>query len=103
MMKLMSISAAGILLMFTYFPVDANKAIAANGWAEGDESAVLLLAERDNRKDRRDERGRSDERQDRRDCRQDEGRFGDDKRECKQESRGEGDEAEAEDKEGAEG
>jgi hypothetical protein len=45
----------------------------------------LQLAGRDNRQDRRQERGRSDERQDRRDCRQEEGRVGQDKRECKQE------------------
>jgi hypothetical protein len=58
-----------------------------NVWAV---SLLLLLggtsalADKDNREDRRDERGRSDERQDRRDCRQDEGRVGKDKRECKQ-------------------
>ena len=46
---------------------------------------VLLASGPDDRKDRRDERGRSDERQDRRDCRQDEGRVGKDKRDCKQE------------------
>ena len=39
----------------------------------------------DDRQDRRQERGHSDERQDRRDCRQDEGRVGHDKRDCKQE------------------
>ena len=39
----------------------------------------------DDRQDRRQERGRSDERQDRRDCRQEEGLAGEDKRECKQE------------------
>ncbi len=45
----------------------------------------LLLAASENRQDRRQERGRSDERQDKRDCRQEEGRVGKDKRECKQE------------------
>jgi len=45
----------------------------------------LQLADSDDRQDRRQERGRSDERQDRRDCRQEEGRVGQDKRECKQE------------------
>jgi hypothetical protein len=45
----------------------------------------LLLADNDDRQDRRDERGRSDERQDKRDCRQDEGVVGKDKRDCKQE------------------
>jgi Ni/Co efflux regulator RcnB len=39
----------------------------------------------DDRQDRREERGRSDERQDKRDCRQEEGYTGQDKRECKQE------------------
>ena len=55
-------------------------------------SALLLvgaplsaLADPDDRQDRRQERGRSDERQDRRDCRQEEGLTGEDKRECKQE------------------
>ena len=46
---------------------------------------VSTLADPDDRQDRRQERGRSDERQDRRDCRQEEGRVGQDKRECKQE------------------
>ena len=50
-----------------------------------DTNEYLMLADRDNRSDRRDERGRSDERRDRRDCRQDEGRVGKDKRDCKQE------------------
>ena len=39
----------------------------------------------DDRQDRREERGRSDERQDRRDCRREEGVAGKDKRDCKQE------------------
>ena len=46
---------------------------------------VSSLADPDDRQERRQERGRSDERQDRRDCRQEEGRVGQDKRECKQE------------------
>jgi hypothetical protein len=45
----------------------------------------MLLADGDDRQDRRQERGRSDERQDRRGCRQDEGVAGKDKRDCKQE------------------
>jgi hypothetical protein len=44
-----------------------------------------VYADDDDREDRREERGRSDERQDKRDCRQDEGRVGKDKRDCKQE------------------
>ncbi len=46
---------------------------------------VNAFAGPDDRQDRRQERGRSDERQDRRDCRQEEGLTGEDKRECKQE------------------
>lgn len=46
---------------------------------------AVAVAGPEDRQDRRDERGRSDERQDRRDCRQEEGRIGQDKRECKQE------------------
>ena len=46
---------------------------------------VLLAGGPDDRKDRRAERGRSDERQDKRDCRQEEGVVGKDKRDCKQE------------------
>ena len=61
-MKITSLIAAGVLLAVTQ-----TSAYAGDG------------------KDRRDERGRSDERQDRRDCRQDEGRVGKDKRDCKQE------------------
>ena len=48
-------------------------------------TGVSVLAGDDDRQDRRQERGRSDERHDRRDCRQEEGRVGEDKRECKQE------------------
>ena len=50
-----------------------------------DANGGLLLADNDDRQDRRQERGRSDERQDKRDCRQDEGYVGKDKRDCKQE------------------
>ena len=46
---------------------------------------ILSYADPDDRQDRREERGRSDERQDKRDCRQEEGRVGKDKRDCKQE------------------
>jgi hypothetical protein len=53
--------------------------------ATNDFQPVLIAGGPDDRQDRRQERGRSDERQDRRDCRQEEGRVGDDKRECKQE------------------
>lgn len=46
---------------------------------------VSVIAGPDDRQERREERGRSDERQDRRDCRREEGLTGADKRECKQE------------------
>lgn len=46
---------------------------------------LASLADPDDRQERRQERGHSDERQDRRECRQDEGRVGKDKRDCKQE------------------
>ncbi|MEH6518777.1 MAG: hypothetical protein V7742_19025 [Halioglobus sp.] len=46
---------------------------------------IPAVADPDDRQDRRQERGRSDERQDKRDCRQEEGRVGKDKRDCKQE------------------
>lgn len=42
-------------------------------------------ADPDDREERREERGRSDERQAKRDCRQEEGVVGKDKRDCKQE------------------
>jgi hypothetical protein len=46
---------------------------------------VPAYADPDDRQERREERGRSDERQAKRDCRQEEGVVGEDKRECKQE------------------
>ena len=59
---------------------------AANPFAVTDTSTDFIqLAANDDRQDRRQERGRSDERHDKRDCRQEEGRVGQDKRECKQE------------------
>ena len=61
-----AIIMAGLVLVTTQLPATAYAGV-------------------DDRVDRRQERGRSDERQDRRDCRQEEGRVGHDKRECKQE------------------
>jgi hypothetical protein len=46
---------------------------------------AIAVADPDDRQDRRQERGRSDERQDKRDFRQEEGVVGKDKRDCKQE------------------
>jgi len=63
-MKIFTTIAAALLLTLTNLPATADP---------------------DDRQDRRQERGRSDERQDKRDCRQDEGRVGKDKRDCKQE------------------
>ena len=63
-MKFYAAIAAGMLLAVAQMPV----------YADGDD-----------RQDRRQERGRSDERQDKRDCRQEEGAVGKDKRDCKQE------------------
>ena len=53
--------------------------------ASGADVGYLQLAAAEERQDRRQERGRSDERQDKRDCRQEEGLVGEDKRDCKQE------------------
>ncbi|MEJ6706018.1 MAG: hypothetical protein QNL15_17690 [Pseudomonadales bacterium] len=59
---------------------------AANPFAVTNTNTDFVqLAASDDRQDRRQERGRSDERHDKRDCRQEEGRTGQDKRECKQE------------------
>ena len=58
---------------------EADNGLAELGWSE-----ATLMADRDDRKDKRDERGRADERQEKRDCRQEEGRVGKDKRKCKQ-------------------
>jgi hypothetical protein len=63
-MKWLTAMVAGLMLCGTMIPVQADP---------------------DDRQDRRQERGRSDERQDKRDCRQEEGIVGEDKRECKQE------------------
>jgi len=68
-----------LLLMMVFWQ---SPMAAGAGGAEVD---YLLLAVAEERQDRREERGRSDERQDKRDCRQEEGLVGDDKRDCKQE------------------
>ena len=84
-MKLINVITSGMLLALiqTYSyaagDIDPFSSVTSNN------NGYLLLADRDNRQDRRQERGRSDERQDRRDCRQEEGLAGQDKRECKQE------------------
>ena len=84
-MKLISAMTSGILFALIqtqpYAAGDADLFVGSTS----DTQEYLLLADNDNREDRRDERGRSDERQDKQDCRQDEGVVGKDKRDCKQE------------------
>jgi hypothetical protein len=84
-MKLISAITSGMLLAL----IQAYSYAADNtdpfSSVKSDTNGYLLLAGSDDRQDRRQERGRSDERQDRRDCRQEEGLTGQDKRECKQE------------------
>ena len=84
-MKRISAMTSGILLALTqtqsYAAGDAGLFVGSTSDTQG----YLLLADYDNRDDRRDERGRSDERQDKQDCRQEEGVVGKDKRDCKQE------------------
>ena len=82
-MKHFGAITSGVLLALIQVPLHASDAELFDGWASGPEG-YIQLADNDDRKDRRDERGRSDERDDRRDCRQEEGRVGDEKRDCKQ-------------------
>ena len=86
-MKLINAMTSGILLALIQTQAHAHAADAADPFmgSMSDTQEYLQLADNDNREDRRDERGRSDERQDKRDCRQDEGYVGKDKRDCKQE------------------
>ena len=83
-MKLARIILAGAVCCAMSAPVLAKEtnagAFVVLGWNE-----ATLVVDGDDRKERRDERGRADERRDRRDCRQEEGRVGKDKRDCKQE------------------
>ena len=83
-MKLFSMLTSAILLVLIQVPVHANDADLFDALVS-DKQEYLQLAGSDDRQDRRQERGRSDERHDRRDCKQDEGRVGKDKRDCKQE------------------
>ncbi|MFZ0468045.1 MAG: hypothetical protein WAL92_03915 [Thiogranum sp.] len=76
--------SGALLALFQMHSYAAGDADFFGRWTS-DTREYLQLADRDDRQDRRQERGRSDERQDRRDCRQEEGRVGKDKRECKQE------------------
>ncbi len=85
-MKIYASLLSGLVLALSQVPAQAGDGDAAVfGTGSGGADTHLLLADGDDRQDRRQERGRSDERQDRRDCRQDEGRVGSDKRDCKQE------------------
>jgi hypothetical protein len=83
-MRYLTVITSGILLTFTQIPGNASNADSFDGPAPGT-GKYIRLADNDDREDRRDERGRSDERQDKRDCRQEEGAVGKDKRDCKQE------------------
>ena len=84
-MKLLSVIISGALLALIQTHSQAADDQDLFGRWSSDIQEYIQLADRDNRQDRRQERGRSDERRDRRDCRQEEGRVGKDKRECKQE------------------
>ena len=84
-MKRLNVVATGFLFALIQTPASATTNDALFGGAVSDSSEFMQLADNDNRQERRDERGRSDERQDKRDCRQEEGAVGKDKRDCKQE------------------
>ena len=84
-MKIISAVTTGILLALIQTQTHAAGDADIFWGSTSDTKESLLLADYDDRDDRRDERGRSDERQDKRDCRQDEGVVGKDKRDCKQE------------------
>ena len=84
-MKRISAMTSGILLVLIQTQAQATGEADLFVVSTSDTQEYLLLADNDNREDRRDERGRSDERQDKQDCRQDEGVVGKDKRDCKQE------------------
>ena len=86
------------LLVLSIFGFLSCAVLAGNTAEDGANvvgDAALIVAD-NRRKDRRDDRG--DNRDDKQDCRQEEGLVGDDKRECKQDDRGDGDEAEGEEK-----
>ena len=83
-MKLVYVLSAAAFLSASQIPVQAADADLFGRWSS-DTDQFIQLAGDDDRQDRREERGRSDERHDRRDCRQDEGVVGKDKRDCKQE------------------
>ena len=82
-MKITCAIASGVIVALTQAPAQAGDTDLFQRWSA--DTQYLQLAYDDDRHDRRDERGRSDERDDRQDCRQEEGVVGQDKRECKQE------------------
>ena len=84
-MQRLTVTTAGILFALIQTPASAADNGALFGGIVSDSSTYLHIAGNDDRQERRDERGRSDERDDRRDCRQEEGMVGKDKRDCKQE------------------
>lgn len=83
-MKLASFIMIGAIVGSAVLSVHAGMFVQNDDSFVGQQS-LILLADDDDRKERRDERGREDERKDKRDCRQEEGRVGKDKRDCKQE------------------
>jgi hypothetical protein len=84
-MRLVSVIVSGVFLaLIQMHSQAADDADLFRKWSS-DTQEYIQLADSDDRQDRRQERGRSDERKDRRDCRQEEGRVGKDKRDCKQE------------------
>jgi hypothetical protein len=84
-----------VLSIFGFLSCTALASDNVEDGANGAGKADLIVAD-NRRKNRRDDRG--DNRDDKQDCRQDEGLVGDDKRECKQENRGDGNEAEDDEK-----
>jgi hypothetical protein len=84
-MKRQIVAISAIAFAMIQVPASAADNGAVFGGMVSNSSAYLQLAGSDDRQDRRQERGRSDERQDKRDCRQEEGMVGKDKRDCKQE------------------
>jgi hypothetical protein len=80
----LTMTLAGLLASAQPTVQDDPAGLFNNGFANNFQPVLLALGP-DDRQDRRQERGRSDERQDKRDCRQEEGAVGKDKRDCKQE------------------
>ena len=83
-MKHFCVNLSIAFMAISPWPANAGVSQLTDAWTSTTQEHIHIAAA-DDRQDRRQERGRSDERQDKRDCRQDEGRVGKDKRDCKQE------------------